>query len=185
MAALCLPTANSVQTLSNADVAQVICRLALRISRLRTVPHQSQSVTTRTFNMRNNAARMLVTAEVAKPRQFRDEGSSSTYKAELFRFVPFATSSEGRGLSRFLVKDGKTHQYWSVVENRRPLNVRQRRAAPGAVPGRDQRCPVTRLAQDDRGVSTMVPKVRSRCLGKTYGGQVTPRRWACAWAKCN
>jgi hypothetical protein len=171
MAALCLPTANSVQTLSNADVAEVICRLALRISRLRTVPHQSQSVTTQTFNMRNNAARMLVTAEVAKPRQFRDEGSSSTYKAELFRFVPFATASEGRGLSRFLVKDGKTHQYWSVVENRRPLNVRQRRAAPGAVPGRDQRCPVTRLAQDDRGVRRWCQKSGRAVWGRHTAGR--------------
>jgi hypothetical protein len=29
--------------------------------------------------------------------------NSGTYKAELFRFVPFATASSGRGLSRFLV----------------------------------------------------------------------------------
>src|ERR1700686_1282624 len=33
--------------------------------------------------------------------------NSSTYKAELFRFVPFATASEGRGLSRFLVNQAK------------------------------------------------------------------------------
>jgi hypothetical protein len=91
---------------------QVACECWERNSSLKAISFTNQVV----FSLRPEKDAYGVRAILPRPEEAVAKGyaaerdgssrpdNSSTYKAELFRFVPFATASEGRGLARFLVK---------------------------------------------------------------------------------